>query len=271
MIWSISPRAPSRRSSTTAPTRNTEIIINVYDLLPPGRLSSALWLLGTPLLHSAVVIKDKEYAYGGHEERGLSGVYWTTPRTEPPGARFRSVILHGLTTQTDDEIEKTIQEVSEEFPGTSYNLLNRNCNHFTNALCRRLTSRSAPRWLNRAASIGVALPCVLPREWVTPPDHETAEGQLVVVLDDDENSSNNNDERSMMLLHSKRSEEQYDDNNNNHRLYESSNERANGTSASRAKGWRRHRDRTPEPRNSHLMLRDTSGWPMPPSERAPEL
>lgn len=49
--------------------------------------------------------------------------------------------------------------------GTSYNLLTKNCNHFTSYLCEKLTSRSAPSWLNRAASIGVALPCVVPREW----------------------------------------------------------------------------------------------------------
>lgn len=43
--------------------------------------------------------------------------------------------------------------------GTSYNLLTKNCNHFTSYLCEKLTGRSAPSWLNRAASIGVALPC----------------------------------------------------------------------------------------------------------------
>lgn len=46
--------------------------------------------------------------------------------------------------------------------GTSYNLLTKNCNHFTSFLCQKLTGRSAPSWLNRAASIGVALPCEYP-------------------------------------------------------------------------------------------------------------
>ena len=50
--------------------------------------------------------------------------------------------------------------------GTSYNLLTKNCNHFTSYLCQKLTGRPAPSWLNRAASIGVALPCVVPREWI---------------------------------------------------------------------------------------------------------
>jgi hypothetical protein len=38
-----------------------------------------------------------------------------------------------------------------------------------------LTSRPAPAWLNRAARIGVALPCLVPREWVTPPDYDSDE------------------------------------------------------------------------------------------------
>lgn len=43
----------------------------------PGKVSSLLWTLGSGLLHSGVVIKDKEYAYGGHDRRGITGVYWT--------------------------------------------------------------------------------------------------------------------------------------------------------------------------------------------------
>ncbi|RAL65177.1 hypothetical protein DID88_001283 [Monilinia fructigena] len=65
-----------------------------------------------------------------------------------------------------------------------------NCNHFTAYMCERLTGRPGPPWLNRAASIGVALPCMVPKEWITPPDYETADGELV---DDDQ------DERARML------------------------------------------------------------------------
>jgi len=76
-----------------------------------------------------------------------------------------------------------VRRVSDKFLGEGYNLLTRNCNHFTSALCEELVGRPAPGWLNRAASIGVAVPCVVPREWVDPPDHETAGGEL---LDEEE-------------------------------------------------------------------------------------
>lgn len=141
---SKSSRRPSERSHrSTLSLQTTDICINVYDLLPvsnllhsgadlssssflpsaadlphlqPGRLSSALWTFGSSFLHSAVVIRGREYAYGGHDQAGISGVYWTKPRTEPPGGRFRCEILHGKSIRTDAEIDQTIREVRELAP-----------------------------------------------------------------------------------------------------------------------------------------------------------
>lgn len=147
--------------------------------------------MGASLLHSGVVINGREYAYGGHDKRGVTGVYWTKPKTEPPGGTFKCEILHGFTLASDEEIDATLRAASEEFLGTSYNLLTKNCNHFTSYLCKKLTGQPGPGWLNRAASIGVALPCVVPRDWIEPPEYDTADGALL-----DEDDSN---ERSRML------------------------------------------------------------------------
>jgi hypothetical protein len=122
----------------------------------------------------------------------VTGVYWTKPKTEPPGGTFKCEILHGFTLASQPEIDTIIRDASEEFLGTAYNLLTKNCNHFTSYLCQKLTGRPGPGWLNRAASIGVALPCVVPRDWIEAPDFETADGEL---LDEDDHA----DERSKML------------------------------------------------------------------------
>lgn len=151
-------------------------------------MSSILWACGTSVLHSGVVINGREYAYGGHDKRGLTGVYWTKPKTEPPGGTFRCEILHGFTLATQDEIDATIRTASNEFLGTSHNLLSKNCNHFTSYLCKKLTGNSGPGWLNRAASIGTAFPCVVPREWVEAPDYDTVDGELLDENDADESS-----------------------------------------------------------------------------------
>lgn len=191
-----------------------------------------------------MAINGKEYAYGGHDKRGVTGVYWTKPRTEPPGGTFRCEILHGFTLATQDEIDAVLRTASEEFLGTSYNLLTRNCNHFTSYLCQKLTGDAGPGWLNRAASIGVALPCVVPREWIEPPEYETADGEL---LDEDGEAAN---ESSRMLSQSK--PHFLSEGGNSDDEWDSEEERRRGGSG---KGKR--------------VVRDSSGRNLPAAERAP--
>ncbi|KAL8941788.1 MAG: hypothetical protein Q9211_001679 [Gyalolechia sp. 1 TL-2023] len=174
--------------------QKSEVYINVYDLLSPGTISSALWFLGSSLLHTGVVINSlgREYAFGGHTHPHVSGVYSTTPGQEPPGGTFRCSLLQGFTLRAPFEIDAVIKEASRAFPGTSYNLLTNNCNHFSSFLCEKLTGRSAPSWMNRAATIGVVLPCIVPRDWIEPPDARSVEGELL--MEEDEA-----DERTAML------------------------------------------------------------------------
>ena len=160
-------------------------------IFKPGKLASALWTLGSSLLHTGIVIKDREYAYGGHDRPGVSGVYWTKPRLEPPGGTFRCELIQGYTSRSEEEIEALIYQISQEFLGTSYNLLSRNCNHFTAYLCYRLVRKSPPSWVNRAANIGLVLPCIVPKEWISSPDCDTVDGELLVEdVDDDEEDEN---------------------------------------------------------------------------------
>lgn len=217
----------------------------------PGRLSSVLWTVGASLLHSGVVINGKEYAYGGHDKRGMTGVYWTKPKAEPPGGTFKCEILQGFTISAQAEIDTIIREASEEFQGTSYNLLTRNCNHFTQYLCEKLTGQPGPGWLNRAASIGVALPCVVPKEWIAPPDFETADGELLCE-DDDHNDSH---ERSRML----------GDTDTSHSRYSFDNGRGDSDDE-----WESDQERRISGKGKgKAPVRDTSGRVVPPADRAP--
>jgi len=246
------PSGPSHRS--TLSLQKTEVLINVYDLLPPGKLSTLLWTIGSSLLHSGVVINGKEYAYGGHDKPGMTGVYWTKPKSEPPGGTFRTEVLQGFTLAPEAEIDTIIKEASEAFLGTEYNLLNRNCNHFTSYLCQKLTGRSGPAWLNRAASIGVALPCVVPREWIDPPDFDNADGELL----DEEDDIHDAHEGSRMLRTSRSYDRHsYDDGNRQGGVHDEENwdseeERQHGGSG-----------------KGKAPVRDTSGRVVPAAERAP--
>ena len=220
----------------------------------PGKLASLLWTMGTSLLHSGVVINNKEYAYGGHDRRGMTGVYYTPPKTVPPGGTFKCEILHGFTVSSQVEIDAIIKEASAAFQGTSYNLLTNNCNHFTAYMCEKITRRPGPAWLNRAASIGVALPCVVPKEWIAPPDFETADGDLLNVDEDDlhEQSrmlSNMDASYQRRSVESDRCCDLADENE-----WESGEERRQGGTG-KGKG--------------KASIRDTSGRVVHPAERAP--
>lgn len=125
----------------------------------------------------------------------MTGVYWTRPKTEPPGGTFTYEVLHGFTLATQEEIEATLHSVSNEFLGPSYNLLTKNCNHFTSYLCEKLTGTPGPAWLNRAAKIGIMFPCLVPKAWIDPPEYDEMDGEL---LEDEEDDRVTN-ERSRML------------------------------------------------------------------------
>ncbi|KAK7511418.1 PPPDE putative peptidase domain-containing protein [Phyllosticta citriasiana] len=266
-----SSRKSGASHRSTLSVQKTEIKINVYDLLPPGKVSSVLWTLGSGLLHSGVVIKDKEYAYGGHDRRGMTGVYWTRPRVEPPGGTFRCEVLQGFSFLSEEELTAVIKDASEKFQGAAYNLLTFNCNHFTSYLCEALTAKPAPRWLNRAAAIGVALPCVVPREWIAPPDHDTADGEL---LDEDEH-----DERAAMLRRSQSSSCRSStlhlatSKSQEHQGYYTDRETSQDRSrtSSSTPGGRRSLTSGPWTGSERMLAngRDTSGRQMPPSEMAP--
>ncbi|KAI7272733.1 DHS-like NAD/FAD-binding domain-containing protein [Hortaea werneckii] len=253
-------------------------------LRQPGRLSSFLWTIGGSLLHSGVVINGREYAYGGHNKRGITGVYWTRPHFEPPGGTWRCTILQGFTLRTAPEIDAIVREVSEQFLGVNYNLLTNNCNHFTNALCERLTGRSAPAWVNRAASVGLALPCMVPKEWIAPPDHETAEGEL---MEEEIEEDEEEDERAAMLVSDRRRRAKEHQQQQRRKRQDSEASRKTDVSETTISerpwdeevqaeeigtslaGGSRIPDLSGTPPPRLVSVRDTSGRDMPVAERAP--
>lgn len=246
-------RSATCASTPTPPHQSKHPETNLPPL-QPGRLSSTLWFCGVSLLHTGVVINGREYAYGGHDQRGRTGVYWTKPKTEPPGGTFKSELLHGFTLASAKEIDGIIRDVSDEFLGTSYNLLTKNCNHFTAHLCKKLTGRPGPGWLNRAANIGVVLPCVVPRDWIEAPDFETAEGELL----EDEELHGRSDEHSRML---RTSDEQP-------RLVEQSRRGSDGDEGEWESEEERRRGGSGKGKGK-ARARDSAGRALPASERAP--
>ncbi|OZJ05996.1 hypothetical protein BZG36_01154 [Bifiguratus adelaidae] len=86
----------------------------------------------------------------------------------------------GYTPMSREEVMAAVKELSQEYAGNSYNLLTRNCNHFSEELCFRLTGKHAPQWMNRAAKLAAMFPCVVPSEWVEPPEFQDEDDAFMV-------------------------------------------------------------------------------------------
>ncbi|GAA5899533.1 uncharacterized protein JCM6883_005252 [Sporobolomyces salmoneus] len=70
----------------------------------------------------------------------------------------------GYMTKAQRRAWRIIQELKKDpqWDGTKYDLLKRNCNSFTEELVRRVTGKTAPYWINRAAFIATSFPCIVP-------------------------------------------------------------------------------------------------------------
>lgn len=93
-----------------------------------------------------------EYAFGAHEYP-TTGIFEGEPK-QCDGFTFRKSILIGWTDMTQREVRAVMEKLSEKYRGDAYNLITKNCNHFCNDACVKLTGNPIPNWVNRLARIG---------------------------------------------------------------------------------------------------------------------
>lgn len=58
---------------------------------------------------------------------------------------------------TPQHVQQAVQEMGEQYKGNAYHLLQRNCNHFSNDLCRKLTAKEAPLWVSHSFNFAYCL------------------------------------------------------------------------------------------------------------------
>lgn len=131
--------------------------LNVYDLTP---INGYAYWLGLGIYHSGVQVHGVEYAFGAHEN-STTGIFEVEPK-QCPGFTFRKSILIGGTDLGPTDVRAFMEKLSEEYAGNTYNLITKNCNHFCNDVCTKLTGKPIPRWVNRLARLGFFCNCVLP-------------------------------------------------------------------------------------------------------------
>ncbi|KAK4794520.1 hypothetical protein SAY86_012514 [Trapa natans] len=136
----------------------TPVFLNIYDLTPAN---GYFYWAGLGIFHSGVEIYGVEYAFGAHDYP-TSGVFESDPQ-KCPGFKFRRSILIGTTSLGPMEVREFIERLAKSYYGDTYHLFVKNCNHFCDDMCYKLTGKRIPKWVNRLARIGSLCLCILPQ------------------------------------------------------------------------------------------------------------
>ncbi|KAL3835492.1 hypothetical protein ACJIZ3_010228 [Penstemon smallii] len=146
-----------RKSIVKSGRGSVPVHLNVYDLTSVN--GYAYWL-GLGVYHSGVQVHGLEYAFGAHEFP-TTGIFESEPK-QCDGFTFRKSILIGWTDLTPGEVKGAMDKLAEKYRGDAYNLITKNCNHFCNDACIKLTGNPIPNWVNRLARIGTLCKCIIP-------------------------------------------------------------------------------------------------------------
>ncbi|MBA0575082.1 hypothetical protein Golob_024613 [Gossypium lobatum] len=130
-----------------------EVILHIYDVTNSGSdktnntivhinkiFKDRIGLGG--IFHSAIqVYGDDEWSFGFCEQG--SGVF-CCPSRKNPLYTYREFMVLGRINSSVFKVNQILCELSREWPGTSYDLLSKNCNHFCDELCERLGVQKLP-------------------------------------------------------------------------------------------------------------------------------
>ncbi|KAG6510648.1 hypothetical protein ZIOFF_028676 [Zingiber officinale] len=135
--------------------------IQVPFFFSPSFVVLALLYLLAPLVYG-----DEEWSFGFCEQG--SGVF-SCPPSRNPMYTYRERIVLGETDCSIFDVNMMLRELSQAWPGQSYDLLAKNCNHFCDTFCERLGVPKLPvingnaimvvlvarmGWVNRFANAG---------------------------------------------------------------------------------------------------------------------
>jgi hypothetical protein len=158
-VFPIKVKANSAVVWPCAGCDSRQVVLHIYDVSTDGRVqrvNEALRAVGARYgaFHAGVEVCGMEWCYG-YVAVG-TGVSSCPPKSNA-FHRYRESIVMGETTFESDEVAEIVRELQKEWIGIDYDLLSRNCCHFTDALCQRLEVGSIPAWVTELATAGATL------------------------------------------------------------------------------------------------------------------
>lgn len=92
--------------------------------------------------HTGLVVYDTEYYFGGGIQRLPIGMF-----TASNGLRPVQMIALGETQKSQSELEQYLSTINHQFTQETYDLINHNCNNFSDTLARFLTGNGIPSFI----------------------------------------------------------------------------------------------------------------------------
>jgi len=149
------PRAGRR------PATRERVLLHVYDLgdsVITRGLNAVSSTYGA--FHTGVEVHGREWMFGcvvdDNAPVDSTGITWHLPQGNRDHS-YREALSMGFTTFTEQEVMQIVSVLQAEWTSSSYNVLTRNCNDFSNEFCRRLGVAQVPQWINTLAPTGAAV------------------------------------------------------------------------------------------------------------------
>ncbi|KAG9446893.1 hypothetical protein H6P81_013021 [Aristolochia fimbriata] len=119
-----------------------EVLLHVYDLSQGLARQLSRSFLGKAIdgiWHTGVAVYGNEYFFGG-------GIQHSPVGTTPYGTPLRIVKL-GTTHIPKEVFEEYLSDISERYTAETYNLLQHNCNNFSNEVAQFLVGETIPSYI----------------------------------------------------------------------------------------------------------------------------
>ena len=159
-----SSSAEAEKSAVVQDEFGIPVKLNIYDVSRRESVKMmnavlAHWMAPVKLggaFHVGVEVDGIEWSYGRTFRDSRPGVVGVPPRKDPNHS-FRQTIPLGSARMSMEQLNKLITELIEDYPGRSYDVLRRNCCHFADDFCRRLSVSPLPSWVHRFARVGAGV------------------------------------------------------------------------------------------------------------------
>lgn len=117
-----------------------KVTLALYDITSGMAKNMSMMFLGKQvdaIYHSSLIVFGREYYFGG-------GICHDAPDSTPYGKAIEKVNM-GETELPKEIFTEFLDEISSRYTQESYNLIEHNCNHFTDEACEFLVGKGIPK------------------------------------------------------------------------------------------------------------------------------